>query len=151
MIPVALIYMGALGAATLGGLCGFAYKGVRESSEAARKARISARTLALYLAERRGQYMAFQMSDGKEVTGFVAIVDLETPVLFVDVRKAELKGAVLQPKGKVGVPSDLVTVDLSEVTEVTSYSGFYEDHVEDYEDGEDEDEYSGRPHHEWGD
>lgn len=150
MVPVALIYLGALGAATLGGLCGFAYKGVRESSEAARKARVRARTLALFLANRRGQYMAFQMSDGKEVTGFVAIVDVEDPVLFLDVRKAELKGSALRPKGKTGVPSDLVTVDLSEVTEVTSYSGLYDEHIEDDED-DDNDEYSGRPHHEWGD
>ena len=129
-----VLLLGAYAVLAVGSFWGFAYKGMRESSEAADEAEARAWQLALSLAEHRKEYVILTLSDGGEASGFVVSVDDAAPVIFLDTRRIADDTVGLRPKGKFRGPKDIQAVDLSEVEEVAIYSGYGGDDDDDYEE-----------------
>lgn len=86
--------------------------------------------------------MSFQLSGGRETRGFVLFVEDDSPIVFIDIRRAEIDEETkeLKPSGRLGGPSDLTTVDLTDVEQVVAYSGMQEPGSDILDKDEDEDE-----------
>jgi len=120
-MPVALIYLGAVGLLTVVGLGGFAYQTVRESAGSDAEEMLHTRGLALLLAQRRNQYASVALGNRTE-TGFITYVCPDANILFLDTRRAELTPTgELRPVGSLPAPTDWVAVPIADITKVEAH------------------------------
>ena len=129
----AVLYLGALGLITVGGICMFAWEGLRELADSTAATERAARETAVLLEKRRGQFVSLYLYDTKSVKGWVVSVEPTHGVVFLDVRRAGInEDGVLRPKAEVPGPEDLSAVELDTIERVTAYGGMSSTEEEEY-------------------